>query len=454
MKQLQIFLLQTLVVFTTALSSSCQPSNAFPGVYAGVKLSLNPLGGGMNRTDDVILFRKDKTFTDQLEKKDWKTAVRGTYEIKGSNLYLRYSNGDKEEYAITKSGNLDAGIHVLFKMELDNSVPKGSYEFKFISGSGGIATGTTYVGSSSKRELNFDGAGNFSTDRQSTTVIAGDNIGGGTNSKSDGKGKYLLKDGTLTLKYDNGTTTTHSFFASAAKGKHKAMAVIDGSFYFMGDENNNKKLPETKSNPEANAKLPTADQILGALRKKYGGAALDAIKTYTVRAEFNGIKLISYNDLPGNRFRNEMYLQGKLVAVEQIGPKGGWLWNNGKKTPSTPERLREVKYNDYTGVLGLQQKYNTAFGKGKVEATKNGYAVGFEVDGNTFVYLLDKDYTIIGDSYQIGKSKQMNSYSNNKTINGVTMPFTTISSSGEKKVKINYQHIDINKPLATAWQEP
>lgn len=453
MKPFHCLILQMFFPVSTVFSSSCQSSNSFPGVYAGVKLSLNPLGGGMNRTDVVILLRKDKTFTDQLEKKDWKTAIRGKYEIKGNELHLLYTNGDKDEFTISKNGNLDGGTYVLFKMELDNSVPKGSYQFKFISGAGGMATGTTYVGSSSKRELNFDGAGNFTTDRQSTTIISGDNIGGGTNTKSDGRGKYSLKDGTLILKYDNGTTTTHSFFASAATGKNKAMAVIDGSFYFMGEEPAKKKQSTSISASEANAKLPTAAHLLSELRKKYGGAALDGIKTYIVKAEFNGIKLISYNDLIGDRFRNEMYQQGKLIFVEQIGPNGGWSWNNGKKTVTNPDRLKEVKYNDYVGVLGLMRKYNSAFARGTVEATKNGYLVGFKVDGHTFTYAVDKSYNLVGDSYQIGKSNQTNSYSNNQTISGITMPFTTVSSSGRNKVTLNYQSIEINKPLSTNWKE-
>ncbi|MFA4871013.1 MAG: hypothetical protein WC623_22635 [Pedobacter sp.] len=444
MKQFHFFTLYLLLFMASALSSACQSSNSFPGVYAGVKLSLNPLGGGMNRTDVVILLRKDKTFTDQLNKKEWKTAVRGKYEIKGSNLHLLYSNGDKDEYTITKNGNLDGGTYVMFKMNLDNSVPKGAYTFKFISGSGGIATGTTYIGSSSRRVLNFDGAGNFTTDKQSTTVIAGDNIGGGTNSKSDGKGKYVLKDGTLTLNYENGNSTTHSFFASAADSKNKAMAVIDGSFYFM-DDNVDQKQTETK--------LPSAAEVLKAVRKQYGGNALDGIRTYTVDAEFNGIKLRSYNDLVGNRFRNEMFHQGKLIAVEQIGPNGGWLWNNGKKTISDKERLQVVKYNDHIGVLGLQQQNNAAFARGIVKATKEGYSVEFQVDGHEFVYLLDRNYNIVGDSYQIGKNKQINSYSNNRTLDGIKMPFRTITSDGKSKVRLNYQQIEINKPLPTTWKE-
>ncbi|SOD14318.1 hypothetical protein [Pedobacter xixiisoli] len=449
MKHFQYLILQILCCLTIVVSTSCKSSDNFSGVYAGVRLSLNPLGGGMNRTDEVFLFRKDNTFTDQLNKKDWKTAVRGTYEIKGSELYLTYVNGDKDNFTITKGGNLDAGTYVLFKMDLDNSIPKGSYHFKFINGSGGMATGTTYIGTSTKQTLNFDGKGNFDTDRQSTTVIAGDNIGGGTNTKSDGKGKYVLKDGLLTLSYENGNSTTHSFFASAGDAKNKAMAVIDGSFYFTDNESDKTNSDQEKTN----AKLPSAAEILKEVKKVYGGAALDDIKTYTIEAEINGIKLVSYNDLTGNRFRNEMFNRDKLIVVEQIGPNGGWTWNNGKKTISDNERLQEIKYNDYIGVLGLQEQNNSAFSKGRVSATKDGYAVSFEVDGNQFVYLIDSEYRIIGDSYQIGKKKQMSTYSNIKTVGGIKMPFTTIASDGKNKVTLNYKSMKINEPLATKWSE-
>lgn len=451
MKQFHYFALQILILFTAVFSSACQSSTSFAGVYAGVKLSLNPLGGGMNRTDKVILFRKDKTFTDELDKKDWKTAVRGRYEIKGSDLILRYTNGDKDEYTITKAGNLDGGNYVMFKMNLDNSVPKGTYVFKFISGSGGIATGTTYVGTSTRENLSFDGAGNFTTDRQSNTVIAGNNIGGGTNANSDGSGKYSVKDGILILKYSDGKTTTHSFFASAASGKSKAMAVIDGSFYFMGEEDNNRS---GSSDKQINSKLPSAGEIFTRVRKVYGGDALDQLKTYTINAALGPIELTSYNDLVGKRFRNEMLSQGKLIAIEQIGQGEGWLWNKGIKTSSDQQRLLEAKYNDYTGVLGLREINRAVFSKGTVEQTRAGYRVEFEAAGLKFNYFFDNNYNLLGDSWEIGKQKQANSYSNNRIVDGIRMPFRTVSSSGNNKVIIIYKSILINKPLSTNWKEP
>lgn len=457
MKQLNHFIFQALMILMMGISSSCQSQSTFEGVYAGVKLSLNPLGGGMNRTDVVILFRKDKTFTDELEKADWKTAVRGRYVISGKNVQLLYSNGDKDEFDITSGGNLDAGTYVLFKMDLDNSVPKGSYKFKFVSGSGGIATGTTYIGSSTNKTLDFDGAGNFITNRQSATVVAGDNIGGGTNSKSDGEGKYMLKDGVLTLKYADGKTTTHSFFASAGDAKNKAMAVIDGSFYFMEDEKEAKAKQRKNASEESivnteNSALPSASALMEGLRKKYGGTAIDAIRTYKVQADMGAIKLVSYNDLANGRFRNEMYQQGKLLMVEQIDAKGGWQWVNGKRTPSTRQRIQETRYNDYVGILGLQKSRNKAFTTGQVKAVKNGYQVTFQIDGNTFGYLIDKEDNIVADSYKIGTISQTKAYSDHKNIGGILVPFKTTATDGKNKVSIVYRSMEVNVPLETDWK--
>ncbi|RZK77093.1 MAG: hypothetical protein EOO85_09690 [Pedobacter sp.] len=99
-------------------------------------------------------------------------------------------------------------------------------------------------------------------------------------------------------------------------------------------------------------------------------------------------------------------------------------------------------------------KNSTVFTAGKVQATRDGYAVQFEVDGHKFTYFFDSSYILLGDSYQIGSKSQTNIYSNNRTIENIKMPFRTISSSGKDKVTINYQNILINKPLATDWKVP
>lgn len=64
------FLFLTIAFIIINKTSSCQ-SNGINGVYAGVELSISPMmGGGMDRTDVVILFRKDGSFTDKLKEPD------------------------------------------------------------------------------------------------------------------------------------------------------------------------------------------------------------------------------------------------------------------------------------------------------------------------------------------------------------------------------------------------
>ncbi|MGV3545508.1 MAG: hypothetical protein ACO1N4_00495 [Pedobacter sp.] len=101
----------------------------------------------------------------------------------------------------------------------------------------------------------------------------------------------------------------------------------------------------------------------------------------------------------------------------------------------------------------MLKKNSAAFGKGKVEATKNGYAVSFEVDGNQFVYLLDSNYQLLGSAFEIGKTKQSSTYSNFKTVGGIKMPFTTVTSDGKNKLTMRYESIKMNEALQTDWKE-
>jgi len=105
------------------------------------------------------------------------------------------------------------------------------------------------------------------------------------------------------------------------------------------------------------------------------------------------------------------------------------------------------------GVLGLHRDYNSAFSKGQVETVKNGYSVSFQVDGHSFIFVLDKNYNLLSDSYIIGKNRVTNTYSNFRTVDGITMPFTETSGNGKEKVTFTYQSVEINKTLNTNWKE-
>ncbi len=214
------------------LSFSCsgQPKNQGT-VYAGVKTSVG--NGALNRKDVGIFLRNDFTFTDQLSAPDWKTAVIGKYTKAKGEITLNYIKGGKTViYKITEKGNLSRRGFVLSKFD-HKTMPIGGFEYKNVTGRGGIGTPQDYVGSSSKILIYFNADGTFTNHKSSATTIVGSNIGGGTNSKQNNTGTYKFADGELTFKFSDGTTKKHSCFVSKAGGKDNTMVLIDGKFYFL-----------------------------------------------------------------------------------------------------------------------------------------------------------------------------------------------------------------------------
>src|SRR6218665_4201657 len=106
----------SLLVITTG----CQ-AKSVSGVYSGVELSISPLmGGGMNRDDITLYLRPNNTFTRQVEKPDWKTAVDGNWAISGNEVVLTYSDGKTKprRFDIVKPDRLrTGGGYILYKMD-------------------------------------------------------------------------------------------------------------------------------------------------------------------------------------------------------------------------------------------------------------------------------------------------------------------------------------------------
>lgn len=443
-----------------AFTSSCQQAPV-SGVYAGVELSLSPMMGGMNRTDHVILFRKDGTFTDELEEADWQTAVKGTFAKKGNELLLTYHkkkrNGETRvvDYTINKSGTLSRGSFVLFKMEEANKIQPGGYRFSHMRGSGGIGTPTAYVGSSSNAFLHFDGKGRFSNTSSTYTSVIGDNIAGGTGSSKEGQGAYTLKEGLLTLTHDDGKVTKHSFFSSPGGGKDGPMAVVDGRFYFMKDEAAEaKKDGEKDKAGKDDKKLPAAADLLTAVRNQHGGDKLDGIKTIKATAAFSGINVKSFIDLANKRVRVESYHNGQLLVVEQITPDSSWQWVKGKLSPVTEQRMKESAYSFYTGVIGLRKDRNASFASGTVAADGSGHEIRFAIDGHPVVYQVNSNNRIVGDVLTIGTTQHTTRYSDFRDIDGVLIPFEAKASDGKNNVTIRYTSYIINSALDTDWKQP
>jgi hypothetical protein len=228
-------LINLFFLLIVVISSACGQSNTLNGVYAGLEIMPSgDMGGGMSRDDIAYLFRPDGTFTNKLNKPDWKTRVDGRYSVSGKTINLKYaSNNRTTQYKLDKDGNIDAGGYDLIRQPTDSSVPAGYYKFSKMNSTGGGSSGMVYAGVGSDNNLTFDGKGNFSNSKSSATAVIG-NVGGGSSRKSSGKGTYKINKGTLTLSFDDGRIETHSFFCRP--GYKPVMAVIDGNIFFMDNE--------------------------------------------------------------------------------------------------------------------------------------------------------------------------------------------------------------------------
>ncbi|WPU91249.1 hypothetical protein SNE25_18190 [Mucilaginibacter sabulilitoris] len=434
------------------------------GVYAGCQFTVSPLiGGGMNRRDIVFLFRPDGTFNDQMGQADWKTRVSGKYTVSGSKIDLNFAGGHSQ-YTIKDASTLYGHGYNLFKLQ-GNIIPPGYYEFISAMGSGGGVSGLAYVGTSTHRGLNFDANGHFSNSRSSATLIAGDNVGGGSTSSGNGSGIYKIKDGVLTLTYSDGKTELHSFFCDKP-GMKTQMAMVDGRIYFKNNDKETDKPVAAKTTSTASNNITATSPVtnntdgmalLLRANNTHGGAKLNNVKTARLTATIMGIKAVELIDLDNSRIRVELWKNGKLSSVEQTEGDNGWQWINGSKTMLPADKVASDKSTLYSNVLGLRK---AALDKMQILNTQktpnnNIYTVECKLDGNNYVFAVNDQNQLVAFGYRIGGKTSTSLLSDMRQVQGISIPFHEVSTSGTQKLTIQYDNMEVNPVFdASNWTVP
>ncbi len=449
--------------FSLLAVAGCQGQHSgITGVYGGLETSLSVvMGAGMSRTDHAFYFRPNGTFSDKLNKPDWKTNVDGTYHVQGSQVTVKYNGGGTDRYKIQDGGSsLGAGSYSLLKMSNTSTVPAGHYDFTMINSSGGGSSGLAAVSSSNQTGLDFDGKGHFSRNHSGAVSISGSNVGGGTSSRNGGDGTYALKDGILTLSYTDGRSEIHSFFSRPEE--KPVMAVVDGNIYFMEDKKpaagTHKAYTNQVSSTSPSA-MPSAVSTASIIEKAHqaqGGAALDAIKTLQVSASISGVSVTVKTDLDAGKIRTELSSRGKLAVVEQVDGNTGWQWKDGKQQPLSDSRLQEMKHSMHTGILAFAQKNLSRLQMAKVQQGQNNMnLLTVKQDGGTDVFVIDSQGKLVADGSSLNNLKQMSVYADFQKVQGVLVPFQEVQTSGLNKMVIRYESYRINPGFTSAdWAVP
>ncbi|NJM52881.1 MAG: hypothetical protein HC846_05505 [Blastocatellia bacterium] len=253
---------------------SNSPITTLNGAYAGTSTpNLNPFGGTISFDTYAFYFRQNGTYTSKLGEPNWQTRVDGTYRISGNKVVIQSKSvGDKpEEIEIKDNGSLYYRYSYLSKLSVMNNIRAVILENKSATSAGNYTGSLAYVGNISNTLFNFDGKGNFTNSRESSTLISSANVGGGGSQASGGVGTYTLKDGLLTLSYQDGTVVKKSFFYTEDDGD--GTAVINGNFYFEPDESKNQNNKTAIKSPPKTTTNPAITTLNGA----YAGSSLPLI---------------------------------------------------------------------------------------------------------------------------------------------------------------------------------
>lgn len=419
------------------------------GVYAGQHMAL--LVNGSYMVVDVILFRPDGTFNDDLRRQDWHNYVAGKYDITGKKIQLLHSNGKKNTMEFDENGNVLSGGFSLLKLNTFNAIPEGMYKHQSASGSGG--NGSTYVGVFHNADIYFDGNGNFGNNKASSTVISGTDVGGGGSTSAKGRGKYTIDNGVLTLKYDNGHTEKHSFFCNTVQ--KPVMAVIDGDIYFLDKDGDAKQASTEVRHKQIPAKtgktdgLPEAASLLREAKQQVGGSRLDAVETLKINAHTGNLTMISYMDFTGNRRELvEIRNGGKLISTEILEGNQGWSIINGNRQPLSADRITEMKQAFFAGPLALRSDNLAQMEHTTVRQINDSLSgLNYTVNRIPNILLLTRSYRIAGGGFSVNGKWQTSSYADFKMTDGIVFPMTELLNLPGQKINIRYDSFGINIPF-------
>lgn len=447
-KQLLILLILTL---QTVLSLA--QGKFIHAAFTGTKWEPSSMmGGGMESKEIILYFRPDGTYCTTLGN-GWQTDVSGHYSIANGVITLIDLKNQKETIPYDGNGSFWYEGTSIFLKKPANAIPPGYYSFSYSTGSGGIGSGTNapYVGNRAHKGIQFNPDGSFSSNSSSGTYISGKNVSGHGSNKKESDGTYTIKDGVLTLHFNNGEKSVNSCFIPGSASS----IMVNGTVYFAEDENKKATPANTNSNPET---LRNATAFLQKANLANGGKSLDDIKTVKLISSLgNGaMQITTLLNLPQQKIRCEYRKQGQLIGIEQTEGSSGWEWSNGKFTLLSAARVRELQLANLFGVFSLQQ---TVLAKTTVLSSPTTKNLQTQLivsrDGNNMAWMFDKNNRMTGNSATKDNYTVIHLYSDFRTTGQVIIPYSVKEIRDNKTFTYTFSSILLNPLLtATDWAKP
>ncbi len=429
---------------------------------------------GFSRSEEVYYFRTDGTFVDDLSAENWQDKINGTYRLLGQSIILKYNYEeqliDTLDFDDEMSDVLWSGGTQLIEMLIPNKLPIGYYEYSNASSFGGMGTGTVYVGSQFFESLFILDDTRFTRDISSGVVISGSNVGGGVSNDDQTQGTYTIKDGLLTLKYDNGKLEKTSLFYSKemlSNPNEVFMVAFDGSISFyktmekyleeQQESDTEYKSDNHRSDRQNSSTIEISTQdLLYKMKEKHGGNKIDQLHTLKANLTVYDMPAKLYLDLDRQWYRLAID-NPSMTLIEQYKDGEAWRYKNGKTKNLPANRVQEIKRIFYSGIFTLQEKH---LSQAKILGQKNSddlELVLLDLYGDQIGFLIDNDTHLMTANIAINRGvKELTFNSDYKSINGILLPMTeTLEVENTQTIETKYSDIEINTKIDDSiWLKP
>ena len=210
----------------------------------------------------------------------------------------------------------------------------------------------------------------------------------------------------------------------------------------------------------------SAAQIFERAKAAHGGAAIEALQTYS---DTGSLSLYQNAQLVGKfgftqkydfktmTARIEVTLEGQPVVIQQVSKDPAWQWTPQSGVVSLPDaQAKPLRESFYQGFFALRAKASgltdlKSDGLVKLSDLVSGAGISFKLNGVDNSFVIGNDGVILGGKTVVDGATVVSLQGDNRVVSGIKLPFSTKSSSnGQPVTELETSAAQINPTFTDA----
>ena len=209
-----------------------------------------------------------------------------------------------------------------------------------------------------------------------------------------------------------------------------------------------------------------AAQIFERAKAAHGGAAIEALQTYSdtgslslyQNAQLVGkFGYVQKYDFQRMTARIEVSLEGQVAVVQQVSKDAAWQWTPQSGVVNLPDaQAKPLRESFYQGFFALRAKVSEltdlkSDGLVKLSDTVSGSGISFKLNGVTNSFVIGADGVILGGKTVVGGATIVSVQGDNRVVGGIKLPFSVkASSDGQPVTELESSAAQVNPVFTDA----